>query len=97
MNAHLFDVNMFDSFRMNSFFYGNPNEDDGVAQQIIPMECAELNPFIDFRSSTFRISADKERTLRQALGNTDNMFQKNCFVYTFEASFFGYQKGGKGG
>jgi len=61
------------------------------------MECAELNPFIDFRSSTFRISADKERTLRQALGNSYNMSQKNCFVYTFEASFFGYQKGGKGG
>jgi len=77
---------------MNSFFYGNPNEDDAIIPRIIPMECAEINPNIDFRSSTFRCSTDKESTLRQALGN--NIFQKNCFVYTFEASFFGYQKGG---
>ncbi|EAS06330.2 zinc carboxypeptidase family protein (macronuclear) [Tetrahymena thermophila SB210] len=76
------------SKKMNSFFYGNPYEEDPYLPKIIPMECQNINKGVDFRSCTFKITPDKESTFRQALLNE---IPENPFIYTFEASFYGTQ------
>ncbi|KAL4501729.1 hypothetical protein ABPG72_018780 [Tetrahymena utriculariae] len=76
------------SKKMNSFFYGNPYEEDPYLPKIIPMECQNINKGIDFRSCTFKLIPDKESTFRQALLNE---IPENPFIYTFEASFYGTQ------
>ncbi|KAL4449715.1 hypothetical protein ABPG74_008088 [Tetrahymena malaccensis] len=76
------------SKKMNSFFYGNPYEEDPYLPKLIPMECQNTNKGIDFRSCTFKLTPDKESTFRQALLNE---IPENPFIYTFEASFYGTQ------
>lgn len=50
--------------RMNSFFYGNPHEGEPLLPKMIPIQSSQLNKGIDFKSSTFKISASKASTFR---------------------------------
>jgi hypothetical protein len=71
---------------MNSFFYGNPNEEEPYIPRQFPLIASQLNADISFRSSSFKLTPDKQSTMRQTLFE---QFELNNFIYTFEASFFG--------
>eukprot|EP00825_Cyclidium_porcatum_P016768 TRINITY_DN1968_c0_g1_i3.p1 TRINITY_DN1968_c0_g1~~TRINITY_DN1968_c0_g1_i3.p1 ORF type:complete len:218 (-),score=41.05 TRINITY_DN1968_c0_g1_i3:113-766(-) len=73
------------SKKMNSFFYGNPNEEMPHIPKSFPLAAAQLNQDISFRSSSFKLIPEKSSTMRQALFEE---FYHN-YVYTFEASFYG--------
>ncbi len=76
---------------MNSFFYGNPNENDPQKPRIFPLLSSKLNPAITYKDCTFKFQQDKASTARQNLCEELN----NPSIYTFEASFYGSQINGE--
>lgn len=71
---------------MSSFFYGNPCQAQPNKPKIIPLLASQLSPHISFKDSTYYLQADKSATAREALFHESG----NSYIYTFEASFFGY-------
>lgn len=53
---------------------------------MIPMLASKLNPHISFKDSTFKLIQEKASAARQALFLESGI----SFIYTFEASFYGY-------
>ena len=44
---------------MNSFFYGNPYNDDPTEPRVIPLIASSLNENVSFGDSTFKLSNHK--------------------------------------